>query len=226
MVDTLAEQERLERLLDREQAARARRSAVDLHYLLSTPFRYGAPYPRGSRFRRAGITPACSTRRSPGDDGGGRDGVRAPAASSRSRRRRRGRPTPASTRPSRCASAPARPRPHVAAVRPRRARWTDPTDYAAVPGPGGCGARAAASRRSAIGRRATARAASTSRCSRARRSASRAPLERQTWRLHLDRGGVRALCEFPEHRLAFDRTAFADDPADCDDQLGAMNSCV
>ena len=28
-----------------------------LHYLLATPFRYGSPYPRGSRFRRAGLTP-------------------------------------------------------------------------------------------------------------------------------------------------------------------------
>src|SRR5207245_1957253 len=28
-----------------------------LHYLLFTPFRYGAPYPAGSRFRRAGLTP-------------------------------------------------------------------------------------------------------------------------------------------------------------------------
>src|SRR6201987_500477 len=27
-----------------------------LHYLLSTPFRYGAVYPTGSRFRRAGMT--------------------------------------------------------------------------------------------------------------------------------------------------------------------------
>jgi hypothetical protein len=27
-----------------------------LHYLLSTPFRYGAPYPQGSRFRRPGFT--------------------------------------------------------------------------------------------------------------------------------------------------------------------------
>ena len=39
-----------------------------------------------------------------------------------------------------------------------------------------------------------------------------APLDRQTWRLHLDRGGVRALCEFPEQRLEFGVTAFAADP--------------
>jgi hypothetical protein len=28
-----------------------------LHYLFKTPFRYGAAYPSGSRFRRAGLTP-------------------------------------------------------------------------------------------------------------------------------------------------------------------------
>ena len=39
-----------------------------------------------------------------------------------------------------------------------------------------------------------------------------APIARQTWRLHLDGGGVRAMCEFPERRLAFDRHAFARDP--------------
>ena len=28
-----------------------------LHFLLSTPFRYGSPYPKGSRFRKPGFTP-------------------------------------------------------------------------------------------------------------------------------------------------------------------------
>ncbi|MBW0004608.1 MAG: RES family NAD+ phosphorylase [Hyphomicrobiales bacterium] len=31
--------------------------ARELHYLMAAPFRYGAVYPRGSRFRRAGRTP-------------------------------------------------------------------------------------------------------------------------------------------------------------------------
>jgi hypothetical protein len=47
---------------------------------------------------------------------------------------------------------------------------------------------------------------------------SRAPLERQTWRLHIDGAGVRALCDFPEQRFAFDRAAFANDP-----RIASMN---
>ena len=42
--------------------------------------------------------------------------------------------------------------------------------------------------------------------------ASREPLERQVWRLHVGAPGVRAICELPEQRLAFDRAAFASDP--------------
>jgi RES domain len=55
LVDSVAEQHLLEDLIE------ATKSPVppecrDLHYLLSTPFRYGAVYPAGSRFRRAGMT--------------------------------------------------------------------------------------------------------------------------------------------------------------------------
>jgi hypothetical protein len=39
-----------------------------------------------------------------------------------------------------------------------------------------------------------------------------APLERQTWRLHFDRHGARALCAHPARRLEFDRRFFAGDP--------------
>lgn len=51
LVDTLAEQDLLERILDRGKPALPP-EAAGLHYLLATPFRY-APYPNGSRFRRA-----------------------------------------------------------------------------------------------------------------------------------------------------------------------------
>src|SRR4029450_1849069 len=56
LVDTVEEQEALEILLEGTKPPvppECRR----LHYLLATPFRYGAPYPNGSRFRRAGFTP-------------------------------------------------------------------------------------------------------------------------------------------------------------------------
>lgn len=51
LVDTLAEQDLLERILDRGKPTLPS-EADGLHYLLATPFRY-APYPNGSRFRRA-----------------------------------------------------------------------------------------------------------------------------------------------------------------------------
>ena len=56
IVDTLAEQSLLETLLERTKPP-VPAECRDLHYLLATPFRYGAPYPSGSRFRRAGFTP-------------------------------------------------------------------------------------------------------------------------------------------------------------------------
>ena len=56
LVDTLAEQELLERLLEATKPP-VPAECRHLHYLLATPFRYAAPYPKGSRFRRAGHTP-------------------------------------------------------------------------------------------------------------------------------------------------------------------------
>ena len=55
LVDTLAEQEILEGLVDATKPA-VPVECRSLHYLISTPFRY-RPYPNGSRFRRAGLTP-------------------------------------------------------------------------------------------------------------------------------------------------------------------------
>ncbi len=49
------EQDRLEALLEESKPA-VPPECRHLSYLLFTPFRYGAPYPRGSRFRRAGLT--------------------------------------------------------------------------------------------------------------------------------------------------------------------------
>ena len=55
LVDTVEEQSVLEDLIqDTKPVLPA--DCAHLHYLLSTPFRYGAAYPVGSRFRRAGLT--------------------------------------------------------------------------------------------------------------------------------------------------------------------------
>lgn len=53
LTDSLAEQALLEQLLD-ETKPNVPPAARGLHYLMAAPFRYGAPLPTGSRFRRAG----------------------------------------------------------------------------------------------------------------------------------------------------------------------------
>lgn len=55
LVDTLAEQAALEQILE-ETKPPLPAECRGLDYLLATPFRY-RPYPQGSRFRRAGLTP-------------------------------------------------------------------------------------------------------------------------------------------------------------------------
>jgi RES domain len=55
VTDNAPEQHTLELLIEQTKPV-IPADAQHLNYLLSTPFRYGAPYPRGSRFRRAGLT--------------------------------------------------------------------------------------------------------------------------------------------------------------------------
>jgi len=55
LVDTVEEQSLLEDILEASKRPFPPECA-GLDYLLATPFRYGAAYPHGSRFRRAGFT--------------------------------------------------------------------------------------------------------------------------------------------------------------------------
>jgi hypothetical protein len=55
LVDSLGEQQLLEDLIE-DSKPPVPPECRHLHYLLSTPFRYGTAYPNGSRFRRAGLT--------------------------------------------------------------------------------------------------------------------------------------------------------------------------
>src|SRR6184192_4273197 len=55
LVDTVEEQAALEDLVQGTKPALPP-ECRHLHYLLATPFRYGAIYPAGSRFRRAGLS--------------------------------------------------------------------------------------------------------------------------------------------------------------------------
>ena len=74
IVDTLAEQSLLE-----ETKPPVPPECREFHYLLSTPFRYGAPYPTGSRFRPAGFHARCVLCVDSGGDSRRRAGV-SPAA--------------------------------------------------------------------------------------------------------------------------------------------------
>jgi RES domain len=56
LTDTAAEQRVLEERIEKSKP-QIPIECRHLNFLLSTPFRYGAPYPRGSRFRKAGRTP-------------------------------------------------------------------------------------------------------------------------------------------------------------------------
>ena len=55
LTDSAEEQTRLEELIE-ESKPPVPDECRGLHFLLLTPFRYGAPYPTGSRFRRAGMS--------------------------------------------------------------------------------------------------------------------------------------------------------------------------
>ena len=209
VVDTLAEQSRLEELLERTKP-RVPPDCRHLHYLLSTPFRYGAPYPRGSRFRRAGMTPGVFY---------ASQAVTTAIAEMAFARLLFFADSPATPWPANPTEHTAfQARFHASAgldltVAPfdrARARLTHPTDYET------CQALAEAAREAGVQaiRYRSARdpegGVNVALLTCAAFSAT-APLERQTWRLHFDSGGVRALCEIPPRRLSFDATAFARD---------------
>jgi hypothetical protein len=209
IVDTLAEQARLEELLD-ESKPTVPPECRHLHYLLFTPFRYAAKYPRGSRFRRAGFTAGVFY---------GSQTVLTAVTEMAFARLLFFHDSPQTP-------WPVNPVEHTAfQVRFRttrgldliaepfsreRARWTDPTDYTA------CQDLADASRAAGVEaiRYASARDSGGVNIALLTCAAFSvtAPLAHQTWRLHLDDRGVRAVCADPDRRLEFDRAFFAHDP--------------
>jgi hypothetical protein len=212
LVDTLSEHERLEQLLD-DSKPPVPPECRHLDYLMATPFRYGSPYPHGSRFRRAGL--------SPGVFYGSKTASTAVAEM-------------AFHRLLFFADSPATPWPDNAAeytafsVRYRtaagldlatppldrnRAAWVHPTDYQP------CQALADQARIADVEvlRYHSARdprpgGGTNLALLTCRAFASRAPLDRHTWRILPRATGVLALCTFPESRLEFDRGAFSADP--------------
>jgi hypothetical protein len=208
LVDTLAEQHLLEQLLE-DSKPPIPADCRHLHYLLATPFRYGAAYPSGSRFRRAGLTPGVFYASATPD---------AAVAEMAFRRLLFFAESPDTPWPSNAGEYTAfetrfRTRAGLDLTMPPldrdAARWTHSTDYAP------CQALADAARKAAVqvlryhSARSPGRNVALFSCA---AFGSREPLQRQTWRLHLGGSGARAICEYPAQRLEFERAAFAADP--------------
>jgi RES domain-containing protein len=209
LVDTLAEQGALESLIDATKPPLPP-ACRHLHYLLATPFRYGAPYPSGSRFRRAGLTAGVFYASK----------TAATAAAEMAFHRllffadSPDTPWPARAGEYTAFSARFRTSAGLDLTAPpldaERVRWMQPTDYAP------CQALADAARDADVDvlRYASARdpgGVNVALLS-CRAFKGTQPIERQTWRVSLNAHGARAVCEFPEARLEFDRQAFAGDP--------------
>jgi hypothetical protein len=208
LVDTLAEQELLEHVLERTKPA-VPPECASLDYLLATPFRYGAPYPAGSRFRRAGHTPGVFY---------ASDTPTTAIAELALRRLLFFADAPSVPWPVNASEYTAfavRFRTHhgLDLTAPPLSRdapaWTHPTDYSA------CQSLAEAARHAGVevlryrSARVDGRNLAILTC---RAFATTGPVERQTWRMHVGAAGVRAIGDAPESRLAFDRTAFSRDP--------------
>jgi hypothetical protein len=210
IVDSLDEQELLEKLIE-DSKPPVPPECRHLHYLLSTPFRYGAVYPRGSRFRRAGLTEGVFYASEV------QETAVAELAFYRLLFFAESPETPWPINPAEYTAFAAEYATGRAIDLMRRpfhagaSSWADPTEY------GDCQRLADAAREAAVdviryrsvrdprkginlallGCRAFARPE---------------PTAFQTWRVYIRDVGVQAICEAPRLRIAFDRDSFAADP--------------
>ncbi len=209
IVDTLDEQALLETLLEESKPALPPECA-GLDYLLATPFRYGAVYPHGSRFRRAGRTLGVFY---------ASEKVETALAEMSFYRLLFFAESPATPLPANAAEytafAALIDAPSVIDLtqppldRDREA-WTDFQNYepcqalADAARQAGCQAILYQSVRDPARGRNIALLTATA-------FAAREPVDRQTWRIRLSPLGVQALCEFPKTRIGFTRADFAAD---------------
>lgn len=209
LVDGLEEQALLEAILD-DTKPPVPPECRHLDYLLATPFRY-RPYPHGSRFRRAGITPGVWY-------GAGRPETA--AAEMAFYRFLFYAESPQTPFPDDAAEytayavdllAPVALDLTAGALARDAAWWRHPTDYEP------CQRLAEAARE--IGAevirytsvRDPAQGANFAVLS-CRAFSSPAPLERQTWRIRINRTGAQALREHPRLGIEFPSDSFAGDP--------------
>lgn len=213
LTDTLQEQRRLEEIIDNAKP-RVPAECEHLHSLLYTPFRYGV-YPRGSRFRRAGLTAGVFYASIWSETA---------AAEMTFYRLLFYAESPATLWPANAAQYTA----FEAQFATRRSidltrdpfrsdadKWTHPVDY----DPCQTLAELARSENIEAIKYQSVRAEGGMNIALLTCSAfaNTAPLERETWHMHLSASGARLLRESPGLELAFDRNAFARDP-----RIGAM----
>ena len=209
LVDTLEEQQLLEELLE-ESKPLVPPECRHLHYLLSTPFRYGAPYPQGSRFRRAGFTPGVFYASQTAATAVAEMVFHRLLFFAESPQT----PWPVNAGEQTAFAVAFRTKAAIDVTRPPfdrdAARWSHPIDYSACQDLADV-ARAAGVqvlRYRAVRDPAEGVNLALLTCAAFR---SREPTERQTWRLQLGPAGAWAICDAPVMRLSFDRTAFAND---------------
>lgn len=210
LVETLEEQSLLEDLIE-ETKPTVPFECRHLDYLLSTPFRYGALYRHGSRFRRAGRTLGVYY---------ASEEPRTALAEMAFYRllffaESLGTPWPADAGEyTAFAAMVATERSIDLTIAPfaaQGARWRHLTDYAPTQDLADI-ARAASVELIRYESVRDPHAGANLALLTCLAFAEDRPIERQTWRIRLSPSGVQAICEFPETRISFDRTAFAADP--------------
>lgn len=209
LVDSLAEQATLEEILEATKPPLPEECRA-LDYLLATPFRY-RPYPAGSRFRRAGLTPGVWY---------GAEAAETAAAEIVFYRFLFYAESPSTPFPddaadytafSAAVATPSALDLTAGALATDHAVWTRLTDYAAC--------QALADEARAIGAgiirytsvRDPARRANLAVLT-CRAFAAPQPVERQTWRIRIGPSGAQALREHPPLGLEFATDSFAPDP--------------
>ena len=211
LVDTVDEQAVLEQLLDDAKPPIPEGACRGLHYPLFTPFRYGAPYPNGSRFRRAGVRPGVFY------------ASETPETAVTEMAFHRllffadspDTPWPTNAGEYTTFSIGYKTKAGLDLTRAPldrdRALWTAPADYH------GCQEFAERARAVDVDvlRYESVRDPSAKGINIAilacRAFATRRPMTRQTWRVYLGASGVQAICDAPDRRLGFPRSAFAND---------------
>lgn len=210
LVDSVDEQEVLEDLIEATKPPLPP-ECRDLHYLLSTPFRYGAVYPAGSRFRRAGKTEGVFYASETPQTGVAEMAFHRLLFFAESP----DTPWPANPAEYTAFSAEYATKKAIdltkSKYRADRAQWMHVTDYSH------CQAFADAARLAKIEiiqyasvrdpRHGMNIALLTCHA-----FANPKPIDQQTWHIRLSGAGAHAICEAPKSGFTFDRKTFAADP--------------